>query len=146
MKREATKRVLTVLQMRDAFRLAVEHAASLVEEAALLAKHGKHAGCFHRCVIALEELGKARGINMHGAWAVGKKQVNWEPFWKAFYSHEEKLYHALIWTSQCEILAGESPDEIERAFLGLFEEARALDIKKQSASYTGPQGDTFERP
>jgi AbiV family abortive infection protein len=146
MKREATKRSLTVKQMREAFRAAVEHAAALVDESDLLARHGKHAGAFHRCVIALEELGKARVIHMQGAWALGKKQVRWERFWRTFYSHEEKLYHALTWANQCEILAGASGAEVEQAFLELMDVARVLDLRKQSASYSGVEGETFARP
>lgn len=146
MQRQATKRPLTIKQMRDAFRAAIEHAGALIGESELLAAHGKHAGSFHRCVIALEELGKARVIHMHGAWVAGKKKVRWEPFWRAFYSHEEKLYHALMWANQSDVLSRASAEEVERAFLRLLDAARTLDIRKQSASYSGFDGESFDRP
>ena len=83
---------------------------------------------------------------MHGAWVAGKKKVRWEPFWRAFYSHEEKLYHALMWANQSDVLARASAEEVERAFLRLLDAARTLDIRKQSASYSGFDGESFDRP
>jgi AbiV family abortive infection protein len=136
-------RQLSIPELRDAYHAALTQSQSLQSEGQLLLENKRFAGAFHRFVIALEEIGKARITMYQASFVAAKSIVDWRRYWRSYYSHMEKLRSALLWHETPTLLEADSPDALEKAFKVVDERASDMDRRKQEASYSGPNGITF---
>lgn len=139
-------RVLSAAELRDGYQAALRQAADLLTESELLQSHQRAASAFHRLVIALEELGKARLIFYKAALWLGGVKSDWRRFWKCYYSHVEKLETALTWLRLAEVLSMDTVEAIADAKSAVLKYAERLDKAKQDSSYSRLTADGFAAP
>jgi AbiV family abortive infection protein len=139
-------RALTLSEVHSGYHAAIRQARSLVAEAKLLLEHHHVPGAFHRLVIALEELGKARLLFYQGAFTAGGASPEWKSFWKQYYSHESKLDAALTWLTIEEIAYSDDPTAISDLRAAIVAHAKELDRRKQSTSYSEMTEEGFSVP
>jgi AbiV family abortive infection protein len=134
---------LSIPELRQAYHAAISQSESLHSEGRLLLANKRHSGAFHRFVIALEELGKARLTMYQAAFLAAKAPVDWRHFWRSYFSHVEKLRLGLLWYETPSLLQHKTAEAVEGAFLAAEKQAAEMDRLKQDSSYSGPKDGTF---
>lgn len=122
---------LTVAQIAEGMRRAVENAARLAEDADTLLKNGRVPSAVALAILSIEESGK---VSILRQMAIAEADKEWQQLWKAYRSHTKK--NALWLFGELVHKGARTLDEFGPLFDQESDHPDILDQMKQLCIYT----------